>query len=105
MISHYIGITNFITQPLYDERKDVFKNINIKDTEIILGEILFDFNFDNAKKCLEIYSKYYTKLANQLNSLPYNIYVLKDLIKYSDIIADKNYRISDKVRNYYFNKN
>lgn len=104
MISHYIGIRNFITQPLYDERKDVFKNINIKESEIILGEILFDFNFDNAKNCFKAYSDYYRKLANQLNTLSNDIFVLKDLIKYSDILKDKNYCISEKVKTYYFNQ-
>ena len=104
IISHYIGITNFISKPLYDERKDVFEKLNIKNAEIILGAILFDFNFKNAKECFEKYSDYYIKLAKQLNTLPDNILVLENLIKYSDIIADNNYKISDKVRDYYFNK-
>ena len=104
MISHYIGITNFINQPLYDNRKKVFEDINIKESEIILGEILFDFHFDNAKKCFKTYSDYYKNLANKLNSLPNNILVLEDLLKYSDIIKDKDYRISDKVKAFYFNK-
>lgn len=99
LISHYIGITNFIQSDIVDKRKDA---LSPEGAEIYLGEILFDFNFGDAQKKLTIYSSYYKKLATRLNGLRAKIKVLDEVLKYS-LFKDRNngYLLSDEIRNFY----
>ncbi|MBO4704720.1 MAG: hypothetical protein J5647_03170 [Spirochaetaceae bacterium] len=97
MISHYIGVEHFIEEDLEDDRKITYC---AKDTEVYLGEILFDFKFKDAKEKLRKYSSYYKKLANRLKKLNPNIHVLDDILKYS-LFKDLDFEIADKVKKFY----
>lgn len=96
MISHYIGIEHFIGNDLEDER-----NLNYSaDTDVYLGEILFDFNFEASKDCLDTYSLYYKKLATGLNVLNPNIHVVNEILRYSSF-RNKDYFLPEPVRKFY----
>ena len=96
MISHYIGIEHFIGNDLEDER-----NLNYSaDTDVYLGEILFDFNFEASKDCLDTYSRYYKKLATGLNVLNPNIHVVNEILRYSSF-RNKDYFLPEPVRKFY----
>lgn len=97
MISHYIGIQNFISNPAIDER------LEYQGQEIYLGEIIFDFSFDEAKTKLENYTKVYQRLAENLNSENKNIKVLSKPLKYS-MFKTNGYELNSKIKNFYFGK-
>ncbi len=96
MLSHYIGIENYISGNHCDKR-DLPNN-----AKIILGEILFDFKF--ADKELNNYTSIYTKMAKALNSLvSKNIYVLEEPLKYS-MFKTNGYKLNPIVKEFYFGK-
>ncbi len=99
LISHYIGITNFIRGNIVDKRKDA---LTPDGAEIYLGEILFDFKFEDAQNKLMTYTSYYQRLSKKLNNLRPNIHVLDDVLKYSLFKKENsNYLISDEIRKFY----
>lgn len=99
LISHYIGITNFIGSNIVDKRKDV---LTPDGAEIYLGEILFDFKFDDAQNRLMSYTSYYQRLAKNLNNLRHDIFVVDDILKYSLFKKENSsYLISDEIRWFY----
>ena len=95
MISHYIGIENFISMPAIDKR------LEYVGQKIYLGEIIFDFNFDEAKTKLENYTRVYQKLAKSLNSEDNDIRVLTEPLKYS-MFKSNDYKINSRIKNFYF---
>lgn len=97
MISHYIGVQNFISKPAIDKR------LEYQGQEIYLGEIIFDFSFDEAKTKFENYSKVYQKLAENLNSENKDIKVLSEPLKYS-MFKTNGYKLNSKIKNFYFGK-
>lgn len=96
MISHYIGIEHFIGNDLEDERKLDYS----ADTDVYLGEILFDFNFELAKDSLNTYSSYYKKLATGLNGLNPNIHVVNEILRYSSF-GNKDFSLPEPVKKFY----
>ena len=151
MISHYIGINNLLNGTFYIKEKKNSKKENIQDeklkqlyrflsdkktdnyeeklkdlinndnTEIYLGEILFDFHNMNISKkeafeeYFNNYSDKYTKLAKILNGLKdknklkNKIIVLPQLLTYSLFKDNKEnskyykieHKIEDKIKEYY----
>ncbi len=95
MISHYIGIENFISKPAIDDR------LEYKGQKIYLGEIIFDFSFDDAKTKLNNYTKVYQKLAENLNSENNDIKVLSEPFKYS-MFKTNGYKLNPRIKNFYF---
>ena len=97
MISHYVGIEHFVENDLKDVRKLHYCET---DTDVYLGEILFDFSFETARVCLDTYSTYYKKLANKLNEINPSIHVVDEILKYS-LFKENDYTLPQRVRNYY----
>ena len=91
-----IGIEHFIGNDLEDERKLNYS----ADTDVYLGEILFDFKFEAAKDSLNTYSSYYKKLATGLNGLNSNIHVVNEILRYSSF-RNKDYFLPEPVRKFY----
>lgn len=98
MLSHYIGLENYISNKLCDKRKLPDK------AKIYLGEILFDFKC--AKDEFNNYTTIYSKMASSLNNLNSGkIHVLKEPLKYSLFAKDDcSYKLSENVKQFYFGK-
>ncbi len=94
MVSHYIGIKNFI-----ENKKSLDSKIELKDNfEIILGTILFDGWKD--EEYLSDYRNEYQKLVNHLNkNKPKELKILDDILTYQEVF--KNYNLDEKVKKYY----
>ena len=96
MISHYLGMKNFIYN-----RESLDKKIQLRDNfEIILGTILFDgwkdYNY------LKDYAKEYKKIACILNedkSKPNNLRIMESILTYQEVF--KNYNLDKRVKQYY----
>ena len=95
MISHYIGLKHFVTEPRME------KGIKYNNQKVILGEIMFDFSFEEAQTKFNNYSKMYSKLANKLNTMDKRIYVLEEPLKYS-MFKTNGYKLNPIVREFYF---
>jgi len=110
MISHFIGVTNFATngakamdstqeeQPFYHELANMQKN---EGTEIILGEVLFDFSdkISNGKTILNNYSTIYEALAKVLSAHTSKLYVLPKILTYQELLKD--FELDKKVKDFY----
>lgn len=96
MISHYIGIKNFIKN-----KKSFDGKIRLKDNfEVKLGTILFDGWKD--EEYLKDYSNEYKKLIYHLKNdknKPNNFKILDSVLTYQEVF--KNYNLDEKVRKYY----
>lgn len=95
MISHYIGVENFISKPAVDNR------LRFNGQKIYLGEIIFDFAFDDAKIKLDNYAKIYHRLAENLNSENKDITVLTEPLKYS-MFKSNDYELNSRIKHFYF---
>ena len=95
MISHYLGIKNYLEKEnkRHDKRP-------LPKAEIYLAEIIFDFAFGKAKKCLEKYTNAYKALAKELNKLNKGINVLEKPLLYS-LFREKDF-INPTIRKFYF---
>lgn len=110
MISHYIGVINFAMngakamdstqeeQPFYHK---LANKQNSEGTEIILGEVLFDFGdkVSNGKTKLENYSSIYKELAMILNNHTSKLYVLPKILTYQELL--KGFELDKKVKDFY----
>ncbi|MCR5850551.1 MAG: hypothetical protein K6G92_07545 [Bacteroidaceae bacterium] len=110
MISHYIGVTNFINKgakAMDSKQKLCFNelvNLLNNGAEVILGEVLFDFDnkVDNAATKLLKYSSIYKDLATLLNAKkdkPSNLHVLAEVLTYQELL--KGFKIDRKVKDFY----
>ena len=107
MISHYVGVRNFIEEKYYPDNDELEKVKEYRGGEIILGEILFDkFAEESLKKYQIDYESDYQVLAKKLNEIIdsddscKNFKVLDEILLYSDLesFVEKN----EKIRNFYF---
>lgn len=94
MISHYIGVTNFKDGHFCSREK---KRLN-QNYSVYLGEIVFDFNYEKAKKQLENYESHYKVLVDALQLKKPNFEMLKLPLKYSEL-KDK---CEVQVRKFYY---
>ena len=94
MISHYLGVDNFINGKPFDRRP--LPN----GAKVYLGEIIFDFSFKDAEDCLSKYRAVYEKLAKELNKLNKGIHVLEKPLNYS-LFKKKDF-INPTIRKFYF---
>ena len=103
MISHYVGVRNFIKDNKY---KEITTNDN-QNVKVYLGEILFDA--DVLKDDLEEYELKYVKLVKILNEqlksdkLNDKFEVLSNSLHYS-MFKYLDYEIDDEVKKFYFRK-
>ena len=109
MISHYIGILNFINGDKADSRCEELRACLSRGYKVYLGEILFDFKKDDNCENDEIknyrldYEKKYGKLADFLNDSSHNtsktqIKCLNKVLYYSDF---KKY-VNPTIKQFYF---
>lgn len=107
MISHYIGLTNFVENG--EEALDPKQKSNLDDivklrnngAVIILGEVLFAFD-DAVDKCATKrirYSSIYKKLAKVLNANTSKICVLPEVLTYQELLKD--FKLDKKVKDFY----
>lgn len=112
MISHYLGIINFIEKgkeamdPMQKEMPFFDKLNKIRDeAEIILGEVLFAFNDKVDKKDNKgetkrsKYSSVYKELAKILNAHTQKLYVLPEILTYQELL--KGFELDNKVKAFY----
>lgn len=96
MISHYIGIKNFIKN-----KKSYDNQIKLKNNfEVILGTILFDGW--KKEKYLRDYAEQYKKMVVHLKNdknKPNNFIIMDSLLTYQEVF--KNYHLDEKVKKYY----
>ena len=111
MISHYIGLANFVDETLckddkYNRNEKLYSYYHDENYKVYLGEILFDFENSNITPFMEDYKEKYHELAKYLNKIqPEKITCLKDVLLYSqkeikNYIKDNNSLIFD----FYFGK-
>lgn len=104
MISHFIGVNNFITQgPItYDPLVSYVRS----DAHIYLGAILFDkgigdFEISKGVKCFESYKEKYKSLADILNSQGTPVHVIKELFSYT-MFENSDFIKENKIKRFYF---
>ena len=115
MISHYIGLANFVNESIYcrdsrnKELNKKLKKLFDSGYSIYLGEILFNFDNEEIIKYREDYREKYKELARLLNDFSNNskikIECLGDVLLYSqeeikNYIKENNSLIFD----FYFGK-
>ena len=107
MISHYIGVTNFVEKgekaldPKQKPNFDELVKLRSEGANIILGEVLFDFGgkISNGKTKLENYSSIYKDLAKILNDHTSKLYVLPRILTYQKLLKD--FELDKKVKDFY----
>lgn len=96
MISHYLGIKNFIYN-----KKSIDEKIKLReDFEVILGTILFDGWKD--QDYLRNYTEEYKKIVHILNkdkNKPNNLKIVDSVLTYQEVF--KNYNLNKRVKQYY----
>ena len=102
MISHYIGLSNFVKETNLDRDS---RNIELKKLfdsgySIYLGEILFDFDNDDIKPFREDYKQKYEKFAKLINDKIKKIQIrcLEKTLNYSDL---KEF-VNPTIKKFYF---
>lgn len=104
MISHFIGVNNFIEKgPVTND--DVITSVR-GNADIYLGAIFFDkgiSNFEIRKgvTCYKSYRTKYEKLADILNAQPSSVTVIKELFSYT-IFENADFIKEDKIKKFYF---
>ena len=109
MISHYIGVSNFIEEgksalDSNQEEMPFFNKLDelrYKGAEILLGEVLFDFSdkVSKGKTKLANYSSIYKKLATILNGHTSKLYVLPEILTYQELL--KGFELDKIVKDFY----
>ena len=117
MISHYLGVTNFIDKgaealdpkqrqmSIYKEPFDRLNELLKKGAQIILGEVLFAFDdivdkMDNKGETKRSkYTKIYKELAKILNDKTSKLYILPEVLTYQELLKD--FKLDNKVRAFY----
>lgn len=105
MISHFIGVNNFIEKgPVTNDHKII--SAKNDDADIYLGAILFDkgigdFEISKGVKCFESYKEKYESLADILNSQGTPVRVIKELFSYT-MFQNSNFIKEDKIKEFYF---
>lgn len=108
MISHYIGVTNFINKGIeaMDTNQIQYfeKIVNLRDcAEIILGEVLFAFDdkVDKGKTKFSRYSSIYRDLAKvlELKKKSSRLHILPEVLTYQELLKD--FKIDSKVKDFY----
>lgn len=107
MISHYLGVTNFVENgkealdPKQKSHLDEIVKLRNKGAVIILGEVLFAFGDTVVKGASKLsrYSTIYKKLATILNNHTSKLYILPEVLTYKELLKD--FEIDSKVKNFY----
>ncbi len=104
MISHFIGVNNFISKgPV---TMDALISSVREDADIYLGTILFDksigdYEIRKGVTCFESYKEKYEKLADILNSQATSVYVIRELFSYT-MFENIDFIKEDKILEFYF---
>ncbi len=105
MISHFIGVNNFINGEFVTEDKNVtdFRN----NADVFLGAILFDkgigeYEISKGVSCYGHYKAKYERLADILNSQNSPVHVVKELLSYT-MFEDIDFIKEDRIIRFYFN--
>lgn len=107
MISHYIGVTNFIDkgEEVLEPKQKSHLNEIVKLREngavIILGEVLFAFGdkVDTKSTKLHRYSTIYNELAMRLNNHTSKLIILPEILTYQELL--KEFELDEKVKYFY----
>ncbi len=94
MISHYIGVTHFKDGNLCAKEK---RSLN-HNYSVYLGEILFDFDYEDAQIKFSNYEEHYKVLKEALQEKNPNINMLETPLKYSTLKK----KCEDKVNFFYY---
>lgn len=109
MLSHYIGVCNFIKNNYNSLDKKIVNENVYNDFEVRLGEIVFNEWGNNQKfnDAFEDYQKEYqnlSKLLNMNSNKPKKLKVFDDLLTYQDVFQnnDNNLKLlNEKIRKFY----
>ena len=96
MISHYIGVCNFI-----NDGKSLDNCLQLNGYKVSLGEILFNA-WDNDYDYFSKYSDAYSSLIKKLKMNNNQIEFLEKPLNYLEVFKD--YPLDDKVKKFYFSK-
>lgn len=107
MISHYIGLTNFVEKgeealdPKQKSHLDEIVTLRNKGAVIILGEVLFAFGdtVDKRASKRSRYSTMYKRLATILNNHTSKLYILPEILTYQELL--KCFNLDKKVKDFY----
>lgn len=109
MISHYIGVTNFIDKgaealdPKQKSHLNEIVKLRNNGAEIILGEVLFAFDdkVDKGKTKFSRYSSIYRDLAKvlELKKKSSRLHILPEVLTYQELLKD--FTIDSKVKDFY----
>ena len=104
MISHFVGVNNFIDGHFVIRDEVVLKARESAD--IYLGAILFDKgigNFEAQKDitCYQAYKEKYEKLADLLNTSGRPVHVIRQLFSYT-MFENSDFIKEDKIKQFYF---
>jgi len=97
MVSHYMGISNFIQNGFIDDMK-----LNFEPKRIFLTEILFDFQEIDDKDRLGEYKKAYSELAKTINAdeeKPKLFEMLPECLTYQ--VVFKDFALPERIKEYY----
>lgn len=100
MLSHYIGISNFVRG---ENGKLQGKQFNLEDEKVLLGEIIYRLPEEvDTKGRFEKYKNLYTQLADVINNSEEKPFKMnKDILTYQDIFGSKDFILDQKVRDFY----
>lgn len=104
MISHFIGVNNYVSKGPVTQGNLV--SFIRKDADVYLGTILFDKGIGNYEisrgvKCYDSYKENYEKLADILNSQGTPVHVIKELFSYT-MFENMDFIKEYKILNFYF---
>ena len=107
MISHYIGVTNFIDKgaealdPKQKSHLNEIVKLRNNGAEIILGEVLFAFDdkVDKGKTKFSRYSSIYRDLGLKLKKKSSRLHILPEVLTYQELLKD--FKIDSKVKDFY----
>ena len=104
MISHFVGVNNFIDGHFVTRDEIVLKER--EGADIYLGAILFDkgigdFEAQKGIPCYQAYKEKYEKLADLLNKSGRPVHVIRQLFSYT-MFESTDFIKEDKIKQFYF---
>lgn len=103
MISHYIGISNFIRSGYKSEDEDDF-SLPFTPDRVLLAEVLFGFpNTIDSKNRLQEYKTAYKELAVAINNYNKNkvFHMVSKILTYGNIFSPDKFKLPKRIEEFY----
>lgn len=108
MICHFRGLGNLLDGKYHHRTKDILKGINMKESDVFLGEIVYRFDDKallardkerNSVNAFLDYKEQYSRFRASVSSLDERIHILPELLTYQEVFS--NYGLESSVRSFY----